>query len=200
MDEKSGFLILLAVVILSASNIFIPINGLPANIAYSNESESYQILNDTNATDEGQDLLVIKTVVYEIGILTNASDDENDTSTETEEQVDLTFFNPETHGHEIDLSHIPIPIQTNVSGVSVTGIAPANFGIIHLPENDDGKSNLTFTSPVIPNAVVSVHRHVSTTNQNKTSEILHDIEPLVNIPQLHIEGVDLNNSTSEKDA
>lgn len=46
------------------------------------------------------------------------------------EQIDLTFFNPDKNGSIIDLGDIPIPIQTNISGHVITGIAPVDIGSI----------------------------------------------------------------------
>ena len=70
---------------------------------------------------------VVKAVVYEIGILTEV-DDNDTTSFESQERVDLTFFDAHTNQSHIDLGNIPLPIQTNVSGQVLTGIAPINIG------------------------------------------------------------------------
>lgn len=44
------------------------------------------------------------------------------------EQVDLTFYDTHHNGSHIDLGDIPLPIQTNVSGQVLTGIAPVHVG------------------------------------------------------------------------
>lgn len=74
---------------------------------------------------------MVKAVVYEIGILTEVG--ENDTSFESQERVDLTFFDAHTNESHIDLGNIPLPIQTNVSGQVLTGIAPINIGAFSSP-------------------------------------------------------------------
>jgi len=52
---------------------------------------------------------VVKAVVYEIGILTEVG--ENDTSFESQERVDLTFYDTHSNKSHIDLGNIPLPIQ-----------------------------------------------------------------------------------------
>lgn len=95
--------------------------------------ESSGIDNETieglraSVNETAKNLYVVKAVVYEVGILTD--DDENDTSSvESQERVDLTFFDAHRNGSRIDLGNIPLPIQTNVSGQVLTGIAPVNIG------------------------------------------------------------------------
>lgn len=39
------------------------------------------------------------------------------------ERVDLTFFDDHTNGSHIDLGTIPLPVQTNVTGQVLTGVA-----------------------------------------------------------------------------
>lgn len=95
--------------------------------------ESSGIDNETidglreSVNETAKNLYVVKAVVYEIGILTD--EDENDTSSiESQERVDLTFFDAHRNSSHIDLGNIPLPIQTNVSGQVLTGIAPVNIG------------------------------------------------------------------------
>ncbi|GJQ88046.1 hypothetical protein Trydic_g12968 [Trypoxylus dichotomus] len=129
--------------------------------------------DETNGT--AKDLYVIKTIVYEIGILTDASN-KTDNATETHQQIDLTFFDPITNGSAFDLSNIPIPIETNVSGVSVTGIAPVNLGTIELPQNDDEvatfNTNFPLKVPLLPNALISIKRNITTSDELKEIELL----------------------------
>ncbi|XP_055912279.1 uncharacterized protein LOC129946208 [Eupeodes corollae] len=100
--------------------------------------ESSGIDNETieglreSVNDTPKNLYVVKAVVYEIGILTD--EDENDTSSiESQERVDLTFFDAHRNSSHIDLGNIPLPIQTNVSGQVLTGIAPVNIGAFSNP-------------------------------------------------------------------
>lgn len=88
-------------------------------------------------------------------------------------QVDLTFFDPKLNGGQIDLSNFPVPIQTNISGITVTGVAPLNLGTFSIPPPGDTTvqqaSDLPLNVPIIPNAVVSVTHNVSTTDPEKGS-------------------------------
>ncbi|XP_019878833.1 uncharacterized protein LOC109606739 [Aethina tumida] len=153
----------------------------------SSSEESLENSTETNSTGP-QDLYVIKTVVYEVGILTDASNDTGIPSNETHEQVDLSFFDPKHNGSVIDLSKIPLPIQTNISGVSVTGILPSNLGAIILPNNgSDPELNASF--PILPNKQVKVTQNISTDNPQKGSAIVS------NLPQ--ILGLTTNNETKE---
>ncbi|XP_023176017.2 uncharacterized protein LOC111602907 [Drosophila hydei] len=86
----------------------------------------------TNLNDTPKNLYVVKAVVYEIGILTEVGD--NETDFESQERVDLTFYDAHTNQSHIDLGNIPLPIQTNVSGQVLTGIAPINIGAFSSPQ------------------------------------------------------------------
>ncbi|KOC61493.1 hypothetical protein WH47_05097 [Habropoda laboriosa] len=59
---------------------------------YYNTTDTMLATNITN-NSVGDDLYVIKAVVYEIGILTDADNTTNDT-TERQEEVKLSFYNP----------------------------------------------------------------------------------------------------------
>ncbi|KAH8405253.1 hypothetical protein KR222_000584 [Zaprionus bogoriensis] len=85
-----------------------------------------------SVNDTPKNLYVVKAVVYEIGILTEVG--ENDTDFESQERVDLTFYDAHTNQSHIDLGNIPLPIQTNVSGQVLTGIAPINIGAFSSPQ------------------------------------------------------------------
>ncbi|KAM8709192.1 hypothetical protein ACLKA7_016064 [Drosophila subpalustris] len=86
----------------------------------------------TSVNDTPKNLYVVKAVVYEIGILTEVGD--NDTDFESQERVDLTFYDAHTNQSHIDLGNIPLPIQTNVTGQVLTGIAPVNIGAFSSPQ------------------------------------------------------------------
>lgn len=76
---------------------------------------------------------MIRAVVYEIGILTDVPDneteeyDDEDESDEVQQQVQLTF-NAKNKNGTLDFGDIPLPVQTNVSGQILTGIAPVHVG------------------------------------------------------------------------
>lgn len=94
-------------------------------------------------------------------------------------QVDLTFYDPKFNGSSIDLSNIPLPIQTNISGVTITGFAPANLGSLVVPPPGESTvepaSDLPLTIPILPNAVVSVSHNISTTNPEKEAHLISEI-------------------------
>ncbi|KAF2893392.1 hypothetical protein ILUMI_12786 [Ignelater luminosus] len=148
----------------------LPIEQLPENITES--------LNNANGTPH--DLYVIRTIVYEVGILTDAGND-TDYSNETHEQVDLTFYNPDYNTSALDLSNIPIPIQTNISGQIITGIAPASFGVIPLPPGavQENRTNNKFTlplnGPLFPSLVVSHVSNVSTSDPEDEKKIIEGL-------------------------
>nr|XP_022915798.1 uncharacterized protein LOC111425785 [Onthophagus taurus] len=134
-------------------------------------------------TNGSKDVYVIKTIVYEVGILTEA-DNSTLNDTETHEEVNLTFFDPKHNGTTIDLSNIPVPIQTNISGVEITGLAPANFGTIQLSE--DGKPAILkpefpLQVPLLPNAVISVKHNISTSNVDKETALLGNLPNLLGL-------------------
>jgi len=136
-----------------------------------------------------EDLYVIKTIVYEVGILTDAG---NDTGNSSQEQVDVAFFDPSVNDSVIDLSNIPVPIQTNVSGVSVIGFVPAaNLGSLLLPPD----SNLT--APVLPDKQITVAQNISTNNPDKGSQIISNLPKLLGLPPKNES--DKANDTRESD-
>ncbi|KYB28210.1 Uncharacterized protein F13E9.13, mitochondrial-like Protein [Tribolium castaneum] len=139
---------------------------LTRTVLCENSTENF---NETETAP--QDLYVIKTVVYEVGILTDAGNDTN--TNDTHEQVDVSFFDPSQNG-TIDLSNIPLPIQTNVSGVSVTGLLPAaNLAAILVPPSDG--------LPVLPKKQVTVTQNISTNNPDKGSEIISNLPKLLGL-------------------
>ncbi|XP_072401227.1 uncharacterized protein [Diabrotica undecimpunctata] len=135
--------------------------------------------NLTDFNNTSKDLFVIKTVVYEIGILTDIGNDTN-FDNETHEQIDVSFFDPAHNGSIIDLSQIPIPIQTNVSGVSITGLLPANFGDLNLLKN--GTPTVQGSHfPLFPNKQVRVIHNVSTTDRDRTNDVLSSLPELLGL-------------------
>ncbi|RZC33250.1 uncharacterized protein BDFB_014022 [Asbolus verrucosus] len=138
----------------------------PENVESSAES-----LNDTIP----QDLYVIKTVVYEVGILTEAGNDTNLNG--THEQVDVSFYDPALNGSSIDLSKIPLPIQTNVSGVAITGLLPgADLASILLPPGAGGVAN-----PILPKKQVTVTQNISTSNPDTGSVIISNLPKILGL-------------------
>lgn len=63
------------------------------------------------------------------------------------ERVDLTFFDAHSNGSHFDLGEIPLPVQTNVTGQILTGIAPISLGAIQ--NASDVLSTLPLTGTII---------------------------------------------------
>ncbi|KAL1517587.1 hypothetical protein ABEB36_001329 [Hypothenemus hampei] len=110
-----------------------------------------------------KDLYVIRKVVYEIGILTNP-DNSTDYDNSTHEQIDLSFYDPNENGTFIDLSNIPIPIETNISGIALTAIIPTNLGSFPIA-NGTGY-------PLFPSKQVKVTKNISSTDVEKNARLL----------------------------
>lgn len=102
-----------------------------------------------------------------------------------QEQIDISFFNPNQNGSDIDLSNIPAPFQTNIHGVTVTGVAPANFGSIKLlPDGTPTLNGSTF--PIIPDKQVKISHNVTNINQHQSALLLDNLAQLLGleIPKL----------------
>ncbi|EDW30172.1 GL22622 [Drosophila persimilis] len=112
---------------LLAFSCSLPVLDISSGIDNATIEELRASVNDTP-----KNLYVVKAVVYEIGILTEVG--ENDTSFESQERVDLTFYDTHSNKSHIDLGNIPLPIQTNVTGQVLTGIAPVNLGAFSSPQ------------------------------------------------------------------
>ncbi|EDW78834.1 uncharacterized protein Dwil_GK12502 [Drosophila willistoni] len=112
---------------LMAFGCTLPVLDVSSGIDNATIEELRASVNDTP-----KNLYVVKAVVYEIGILTEVGD--NDTSFESQERVDLTFYDAHSNKSHIDLGNIPLPIQTNVTGQVLTGIAPVNIGAFSSPQ------------------------------------------------------------------
>jgi hypothetical protein len=116
--------------------VFDPATGqLYQNITSLDDIPGYNSHGNTTK----KQLYVIKAAVYEIGILTevdgNGTDELQDYEDEDQKQVDLTFFSGHQNGSLIDLGDIPLPIQEQINGQILTGIAPVHIGTIENPED-----------------------------------------------------------------
>jgi len=116
-----------------------------------------------------KDLYVIKTIVYEVGVLTDAA---NNTSNNTDniEEVDLKFYNRPHNGSTIELDNIPVPIRANVSGLSISRVVPVDFGDVTIDTSNPNGTQLV--APLLPNAIVSISHNVTTINQDSAQGIL----------------------------
>ncbi|KAF7284613.1 uncharacterized protein LOC143197960 [Rhynchophorus ferrugineus] len=130
-----------------------------------------------------KDLYVIRKVVYEIGILTEVDENNTEYDNRTHEQVDISFFDPADNGTFIDLSHIPIPVETNVSGVAVTGIVSSNIGNLIFPPNGSVALNES-SLPILPDRQVKVTRNITTVDKDKSLNILSGISDVLGLSKL----------------
>ncbi|XP_036338382.1 uncharacterized protein LOC118748155 [Rhagoletis pomonella] len=126
MPVKNKCQIFLIFAALFAASETLPVLDTSSGIDNSTIEELQASVNDTP-----KNLYVVKAVVYEIGILTEA--DDNETSFESQERVDLTFYDAHSNQSHINLGDVPLPIQTNISGQVLTGIAPVNIGAFSSP-------------------------------------------------------------------
>uniref|UniRef100_A0A1L8DP23 Putative conserved secreted protein n=1 Tax=Nyssomyia neivai TaxID=330878 RepID=A0A1L8DP23_9DIPT len=118
------------------------------------EQSLVKLVSEQNVTSNGtvKDLYVIRAVVYEIGILTDVPENETYTGDEDEvinERVDLTFFNAHKNDTHLDLGSIPLPVQTNISGQVLTGIAPINIGAIDVEHPEEILETLPITGTIV---------------------------------------------------
>lgn len=63
----------------------------------------------------------------------------------------MTFFDAKSNGSHFDLGEIPLPVQTNVTGQVLTGIAPIELGSIQNASNitSDILSTLSLTGTIV---------------------------------------------------
>ncbi|KAH9628034.1 hypothetical protein HF086_018009 [Spodoptera exigua] len=97
-------------------------------------ARSEDVVNNTellgNSSDPNKDMYVIHAMVYQVGIVTNKTDNETANMNSTGNQEAVTFFH--TNGSAgLDLSKIPAPLLTNVTAQSMVGVAPVAVN----PEN-----------------------------------------------------------------
>ncbi|XP_045784626.1 uncharacterized protein LOC123880522 [Maniola jurtina] len=83
--------------------------------------------DDTVANLTGsKEMLIMRATVYQVGILTNRTNETSDLSTGHQEA--LTIYH--NNGSSIDLSKIPAPLMTNVTAEKVVGVAPVSNGSV----------------------------------------------------------------------
>ncbi|KAG6456042.1 hypothetical protein O3G_MSEX009522 [Manduca sexta] len=83
----------------------------------------------SNSSDIKKDMYVIHAMVYQVGIITNKTNNETDSNIGKEEAV--TFFH--SNGSKIDFSKIPQPVLTNVTAQSLVGIVPSSSAELNTP-------------------------------------------------------------------
>jgi len=185
-------------------SISLMVSSLPVldsvNVSVSNGS-SEEIIEPDNITvlnGTHKDLYVIKAVVYEIGILTEVADGDNSTDDEdySRERVDLTFFDAHSNASHFNLGDIPLPVQTNVSGQVLTGIAPVHIGAIQ--EATDILSTLPLTGTIV-NISHSDTSFINLSHSPKISEngTILDAEDLAKIPGINQHTILIDNTPKE---
>lgn len=189
-------------------------NESPASVLESDESAENTTTNSTK-----KDLYVIKAVVYEIGILTEVDENSTDEAYSyvgsnqyqytqisflttdlfayifRHERVDLTFYDAHSNGSHFDLGEIPLPVQTNISGQVLTGIAPIHIGaiqnasdilttlpltgtIINITHSDTSFINLSHKPSISENGtILNIHDIAKIPGLNGTNAILIDNTP-----------------------
>lgn len=172
------------------------------NVSVTNGSSEEIIENDnvTSLNGTHKDLYVIKAVVYEIGILTEVADGDNTTEDEdySRERVDLTFFDAHSNASHFNLGDIPLPVQTNVSGQVLTGIAPVHIGAIQ--EATDILSSLPLTGTIV-NISHSDTSFINLSHSPKISEngTILDAEDLAKLPGINEQTILIDNTPQESD-
>ncbi|CAB3225676.1 unnamed protein product [Arctia plantaginis] len=86
-----------------------------------------------NSSDTHKDMYVIHAMVYQVGVLTNKTDNETANSNTTGNQEAFTFYY--NNGSQIDLSQIPAPLLTNVTAQSLQGVAPVSNSQSNVPNH-----------------------------------------------------------------
>lgn len=104
----------------------------------------------------------------------------------TRQQVDLSFFNAESNDTFINLGDVPLPVQTNVSGQIITGIAPVHIGAVQ--DVNDVLKSLPFTGTIV-NITQSGTSYIHVNKENVTDDdqqvLLHDNADLASLPILN---------------
>jgi len=187
-------------------SISLMVSSLPVldsvNVSVTNGSSEEIIENDNTTVLNGthKDLYVIKAVVYEIGILTEVADGDNTTDDEdfSRERVDLTFFDAHSNSSHFNLGDIPLPVQTNVSGQILTGIAPVHIGAIQ--DAADILSSLPFTGTIV-NISHSDTSFINLSHSPKMNEngTILDAEDLAKIPGINEQAILIDNTPQESD-
>lgn len=126
---------------------------------------------------------------YEVGILANVNDNETESDFDehrVHQQVDLSFFDTESNDTHINLGDLPFPVQTNVSGEIITGVAPVHIGAV--TSIGEALSVLPFSGTIV-NITNSDTSYVTVTRDNITEleqqTVLKDDSDLSKLPILN---------------
>lgn len=107
----------------------------------------------------------------------------------------MTFYDAHSNGSHFDLGEIPLPVQTNVSGQVLTGIAPIHIGaiqnasdilttlpltgtIINITHSDTSFINLSHKPAISENGtILNIHDIAKIPGLNGTNAVLIDNTP-----------------------
>ncbi|XP_067646953.1 uncharacterized protein [Eurosta solidaginis] len=177
MAIKLQILSLFVMATLFAASVTLPVLDASSEIDSSTVEEMEASVNDTP-----KDLYVVKAVAYEIGVLTEV--DDNVTSFESQERVDLTFYDAHSNQSHIDLGNVPLPIQTNISGQILTGIAPVNIGAFSSPTELLKTLPLTGTIVNITHSNTAYYQLTKSNASETLKPHLTNVEGLTNVADL----------------
>ncbi|KAL7049469.1 hypothetical protein ACKWTF_003708 [Chironomus riparius] len=159
--------------------------GLPVE----NTESIVDISTENNSTNNThKELYVIKATTYEIGILADVPD--NDTTTDngpvTRQQVDLTFYNTESNGTDVNFGDIPFPVKTTgLKGQVITGIAPVHIGAVS--DINDVLKAIPFSGTIVNITQADTSFvHITRDNLTDTENIVHLNDTDTDLAQLPI--------------
>ncbi|CAH1714185.1 unnamed protein product [Chironomus riparius] len=180
MKGLKMFIAVLAIVY-SVNLVFgLPVENTESIVDISTEN------NSTNNTHK--ELYVIKATTYEIGILADVPD--NDTTTDngpvTRQQVDLTFYNTESNGTDVNFGDIPFPVKTTgLKGQVITGIAPVHIGAVS--DINDVLKAIPFSGTIVNITQADTSFvHITRDNLTDTENIVHLNDTDTDLAQLPI--------------
>lgn len=114
------------------------------------------------------------------------------------ERVDLTFFDAHSNASHFNLGDIPLPVQTNVSGQVLTGIAPVHIGAIQDATDILNSLPLTGTIVNISHSDTSFINLSHSPKMNENGTIL-DAEDLAKLPGINEQTILIDNTPQESD-
>lgn len=114
------------------------------------------------------------------------------------ERVDLTFFDAHSNESHFNLGDIPLPVQTNVSGQVLTGIAPVHIGAIQ--DAADILNSLPLTGTIV-NISHSDTSFINLSHSPKITEngTILDAEDLAKLPGINEQTILIDNTPQEDD-
>lgn len=103
----------------------------------------------------------------------------------SEERVDLTFYDAHSNQSHINLGNVPLPIQTNISGQVLTGIAPVNIGAFSNPADLLQTLPLTGTIVNITHSNTAFYQLTKSNASDTLKPHITDVDDLTNVSNLY---------------